>query len=288
MNSDKYKKALAAHSFNNTDAQVEDAVNKIIADHYAENNNIEVYKRIYNCIDLTTLSSTDSKEKIWKFTERVNKFEDEHPELDNVAAICVYPRFAKTVKDILIANVGVAAVAAGFPNSQTFTEIKVAEAALALADGANEIDIVMNLGMFLEEEYEEMCEEISEVKETCKDALLKVILETGALKSVKNIHDASILSLYSGADFIKTSTGKEYPGASFAAVYTMAQAIKSYHKKTGTKVGLKVSGGVSTTEDAVKYYTVVKSVLGEEWMNNKLFRVGASRLADTLLSDIIE
>lgn len=288
MNSDKYKKALAAHSFNNIDAQVEDAVNKIIADHYAENNNIEVYKRIYNCIDLTTLSSTDSKEKVWKFTERVNKFEDEHPELDNVAAICVYPRFAKTVKDTLIANVGVAAVAAGFPNSQTFTEIKVAEAALALADGANEIDIVMNLGLFLEEEYEEMCEEISEVKETCKDALLKVILETGALKSVGNIHDASVLSMYSGADFLKTSTGKEYPGASLSAVYTMAQAIKSYHKKTGTKVGLKVSGGVSTTEDAVKYYTVVKSVLGEEWMNNKLFRVGASRLADTLLSDIIE
>lgn len=288
MDANKYNNALNAHRFNKTDAQVEEAVNQIIADHYDENNNIEVYKRIYSCIDLTTLSSTDSKEKVWKFTERVNKFEDEHPELDNVAAICVYPRFAKTVKDILIANVGVAAVAAGFPNSQTFTEIKVAEAALALADGANEIDIVMNLGMFLEEEYEEMCEEISEVKETCKDALLKVILETGALKSVKNIHDASILSLYSGADFIKTSTGKEYPGASFAAVYTMAQAIKSYHKKTGTKVGLKVSGGVSTTEDAVKYYTVVKSVLGEEWMNNKLFRVGASRLADTLLSDIIE
>ncbi len=286
METSKYKQAIDAHPFKEKDEDVTKKVNEIIENHFEENNNKGVYKRIYSCIDLTTLSSTDNKEKVWKFTESVNRFEDEHPNLENVAAICVYPNMVEVVKDTLTAHVGVASVAGGFPSSQTFTEVKIAETALALNDGANEIDIVNNLGMFFEEDYQSLSEEIIEIKETCRDAKLKVILETGALKSAQNIHTASILALYSNADFLKTSTGKEYPGASLEAAYVMAKAIKSYYGKTGRKVGIKISGGVRSTEDAVKYYTIVKDVLGEEWCNKELFRVGASGLASTLLEDI--
>ena len=286
METDKYNKALNAHPLKLSDSEVTEQVNKIIAENFDKNNNLEVYKKIYSCIDLTTLSSTDSKESVWKFTEKANQFEEDHPELENVAAICVYPNMVKTVKEALTTDVAIASVAGGFPNSQTFTEIKIAETALAVAEGANEIDIVINLGMFLDKEYEEMCEEISEIKETCRKASLKVILETGALKTVKNIHNASILSLYSGADFLKTSTGKEYPGASLEAAFVMANAIKSYHKKSGNKVGIKISGGVATTEDAVKYYTILKEILGEEWMNKEYFRIGASRMVNALMGDI--
>jgi len=282
----KYLQALTDHPFTLTDEQVTEKVNKIISEKFAENNTQAVYKKIYNCIDLTTLNTTDTKEDVWKFVERVNALEGTNPEVDNVAAICVFPNFAATVKEALTADAKIAAVSAGFPSSQTFTEIKIAETALAVADGANEIDIVINLGLFLNEEYEEVCEEMSEIKQACRDAQLKVILETGALKSAEQIHKASVLSIYSGADFLKTSTGKVYSGATPEAAYVMCQAIKSYYGKTGEKVGFKVSGGVATPEDAVKYYTIVKEILGESWCNNALFRVGASRLADSLLGRI--
>jgi deoxyribose-phosphate aldolase len=234
------------------------------------------------------LNSTDSKESIWNFTQKVNDFEGSIPELDNVAAICVFPNLVHTVKETLTADVKIAAVAGGFPSSQTFIEVKVAECSLALADGADEIDIVINLGQFLDKEYQEMCEEIMEIKAVCKNKSLKVILETGALVSSQNIHEASILSMYSGADFIKTSTGKGYPGATPEAFFVMCMAIKSYFKKTNKKVGIKVSGGVSTINDAVIYYSIANHVLGTEWCNNKLFRIGTSRLASILLDEIIE
>lgn len=286
METDKYHKALKDHPFVLTDAEVTEKATGIVAELFEENNTREVYKRIYSCIDLTTLNATDSKESVWQFTEKANSFDGTHPELDNVAAICVYPNFVHTVKEALTADVKIAAVAGGFPSSQTFTEVKVAETALAIADGADEIDIVMNVGLFLDKEYQELCEEISELKETCRGAKLKVILETGALPNVEAIHQASILSLYSGADFLKTSTGKGYPGASLEAAYVMCRAIKTYHEKTGIKAGIKVSGGISTAEDAVSYYTLVKTILGEEWCNNTLFRIGASRLSDLLLAKI--
>lgn len=282
----KYTNVLKKHSLTLSDAQITDKVNKITADKFSENNTQEVYKKIYSCIDLTTLNTTDSREDVWKFTEKVNIFEDSNPELQNVAAICAFPNFAKTVKEALTVDVKIACVAGGFPSSQTFTEVKIAETALAVADGADEIDVVINLGLFLDKEYEEMSEELSEIKHACHGATLKVILETGALKSAENIHKVSILSLYSGADFLKTSTGKVYPGASLEAAYVMCNAIRSYHDKTGNKAGFKVSGGVATVEDAVKYYTIVKEILGEEWCNNSLFRIGASRLADSLLNEI--
>lgn len=286
MQQDKYLEALKKHPFTIVESKVSEKVEKIINDKYADNNNIEVYKKIYSCIDLTTLNSTDSREDVWRFTQKVNDFEDIHPDLDNVAAICVFPNFAKTVKDSLTVETKIACVSGGFPSSQTFTEIKIAETALAMADGANEIDIVINLGLYEEGAYQELSEEISEIKEACHGGTLKVILETGALKTLKDIHNASILSLYSGADFLKTSTGKGYPGATPEAAYIMCNAIKNYHNQTGYKVGIKLSGGIAGVKDAVTYYTIVKEVLGEEWCNKSLFRIGASRLANSLLEEI--
>lgn len=286
MQDDKYLQAISKHPFNITENKMGESIEKIINTKYEENNNVEVLKKIYSCIDLTTLNSTDSRESVWKFTQSINDFEDKHPELDNVAAICVYPNFAKTVKDSLTVDTKIACVSGGFPSSQTFTEIKIAETALAISDGANEIDIVINLGLFEDKAYQELCEEISEIKEACYGASLKVILETGALKTYEDVYKASILAMYSGADFIKTSTGKGYPGATHEAAYVMCNAIKSYHKATGNKVGIKLSGGIADVKDAVIYYTIVKEVLGEEWLNKSLFRVGASRLANSLLKEI--
>ncbi|HQG08605.1 MAG TPA: deoxyribose-phosphate aldolase, partial [Dysgonamonadaceae bacterium] len=261
-------------------------VAELINEKYAENNNKQVYKLLYSCIDLTSLNGTDTREHIWKMVQQVNDFEGTNPEIDNIAAICVYPNFAKTVREALTADVQIACVSGGFPTSQTFTETKIAETALAVMDGADEIDIVINLGLFFGEEYEEMCEEIDEIKFACHEAKLKVILETGALKTATNIHNAAILAMYSGADFIKTSTGKIYEGATLEAAYVMCHAIKSYYDKTKTKIGFKVAGGVSSVEDAVKYYTIVKEILGNEWCNKDLFRIGTSRLANTLLKAI--
>ncbi len=286
MDIKSYTDVLRTHSFDLSDEQVKRKVAELINEKYAENNNKQVYKLLYSCIDLTSLNGTDTREHIWKMVQQVNDFEGTNPEIDNVAAICVYPNFAKTVREALTADVQIACVSGGFPTSQTFTETKIAETALAVMDGADEIDIVINLGLFFGEEYEEMCEEIDEIKFACHEAKLKVILETGALKTATNIHNAAILAMYSGADFIKTSTGKIYEGATLEAAYVMCHAIKSYYDKTKTKIGFKVAGGVSSVEDAVKYYTIVKEILGNEWCNKNLFRIGTSRLANTLLKAI--
>ena len=283
----KYEAALAKYNTNLSDADVQARVASIIENKVAENNTEEVKKLLFNCIDLTTLNSTDSDESVMKFTKKVNKFDDEFPDLKNVAAICVYPNFAEVVKNTLdVDGINIACVSAGFPSSQTFIEVKIAETAMALMEGADEIDIVISIGKFLSGDYETMCEEIQELKDTCKERHLKVILETGALKTASNIKKASILSMYSGADFIKTSTGKHQPAATPEAAYVMCEAIKEYYEKTGNKIGFKPAGGINTVNDALIYYTIVKEILGEEWLNNKLFRLGTSRLANLLLSDI--
>ena len=284
----KYNDALALYNTTLSDSDVKAKTAQIIDKYVAENNTEKVKKFLFNCIDLTTLKTEDSEESVLKFTERVNDFEEQYPDLKNVAAICVYPCFAKIVSQSLeVEEVGVACVSGGFPSSQTFTEVKVAETALALADGATEIDIVIPVGKFLSGDYEGMCDEIEEIKSICGDRHLKVILETGALKSAENIMNASILAMYSGADFIKTSTGKQEPAATPEAAYVMCQAIKAYHEKTGRKIGFKPAGGINTVNDALVYYTIVKEVLGEEWLNNQLFRIGTSRLANLLLSEIV-
>lgn len=285
---DKYRQVLVESHVTEDDAFIAKDIEAILSKHFDENNNVEVYKTCFNAIDLTSLNSTDTVESISRMVDRVNAFETEYPDLPNVAAICTYPNFAIVVSGGLeVTGVDTAVVAGSFPSSQTFVEVKTAETALAVADGANEVDIVLNLGLFYGENYEELADEISEIKHAARNARLKVILETGALKTAADIKKASILAMYSGADFIKTSTGKVYPGATLDAAYVMCRCIKEYYDKTGVKVGFKVSGGVSSTADAVKYYTLVKEILGEEWLNNDYFRIGTSRAANYILSSIL-
>ncbi len=287
MAEDKYREALSRSAVTIDDEFVAAEVKRIIDENREKYSTEEVYKFLFNCIDLTTLQSTDSPRSVADFTEKVNQFETEHPEMPNVAAICVYPNFAQVVRAVLeVSEIDIACVSGGFPSSQTFPEVKVAETALAVDGGADEIDIVLNVGNYLDGDYQEVCDEIAELKEACREARLKVILETGALKTAENIRNASILSMYSGADFIKTSTGKEYPGASHFAAYVMMHAIKEYYEQTGRMVGFKPAGGVRTPEDAVGYYCLVKEILGDKWLTNEYFRIGASGLANNLLTAI--
>ncbi|MBD5309248.1 MAG: deoxyribose-phosphate aldolase [Bacteroides sp.] len=281
---DRYQKAIAESMVTTDDTVVAAKVAEIM-EKAPENANPDVYKFLLNSIDLTTLSTEDSQESVTHFTEAVNEFDEEHPELGHVAAICVYSNFAEVVRSVLeVSGVDVAVVAGGFPSSQTFTAVKVADVALAVAGGANEVDVVMNLGYLRDKNYEDLCDELIEIKHTAKGARMKVILETGALKTAEAIKTASILAMYSDADFIKTSTGKIYPGASLEAAWVMCQCIKEYHSKTGRKVGFKAAGGIRTAEEAVGYYTLVKEILGEEWLTPELFRIGASSLANNLLA----
>lgn len=268
------------------DEVVKQEVEKILSAHFAENDTPAVYKQCLNQIDLTSLNGSDTHAGIESMTRKVNEFKQHFPHLPNVAAMCVYPALVPVVKETLTENVGIAAVAGGFPASQTFLEIKVAETAMTVLEGATEIDVVISIGKFLEGRYEEVYDELSEIKASCRDAHLKVILETGELKTAENIMKASLVAMSAGADFIKTSTGKTSVSATPEATYVMCQAIKQWSEKNGQKVGYKPAGGISTTEDAVKHYTLVKEILGTEWLNNKLFRFGASRLANNLLSSI--
>ncbi len=280
---DKYRSVIAESNVVSDDAQVKAAVEKILAEHQAENMRDDVYQFLLNCVDLTTLSTEDSERSVAAFTKKVNDYWVKYPDYKNVAAICVYSNFAAVVRaNLEVSDVNIAVCSASFPSSQAHLETKVAETALAIADGTDEVDIVLNLGYFRDEAYEELCDEISEIKHVMGEHHLKVILETGALKTAENIKKASILAMYSGADFIKTSTGKIYPGASLEAAYVMCQCIKEYYEKHGVKIGFKPSGGVRSTEEAVQYYTIVKEVLGQEWLNNSLFRIGASSLANAL------
>ena len=284
----KYEMALGKYNTALNDDEIAARVSHIIEEHVAENDTLEVKKFLFNCIDLTTLKCTDSETSVMKFTEKVNEFDDKYPDLKNVAAICVYPNMAEIVNNTLEADrVKIACVSGGFPSSQTFMEVKVAETAMALHSGADEIDIVIPVGKFLSGDYEGMCDEIQELKDVCGEKQLKVILETGALGSASNIKKAAILAMYSGADFIKTSTGKEQPAATPEAAFVMCQAIKEYYLETERKVGFKPAGGLNTVHDALVYYTIVKEILGKEWLCNELFRLGTSRLANRLLSDIL-
>ena len=284
----KYELALSKYNTHLHDDEIMMKVDQLIEKHLGENNNIDVKKEIFHCIDLTTLKCTDSEESVMKFTEKVNEFVDKYPDLENVAAICVYPNMAEIVSDSLEAdNVKIACVSGGFPSSQTFMEVKIAETAMAIHAGAEEIDIVMPVGKFLCGDYEGMCDEIGELKDVCGEKTLKVILETGALRTASNIKKAAILAMYAGADFIKTSTGKETISATPEAALVMCEAIKEYYKETGRKVGFKAAGGIDSVKKALAYYTIVKETLGEDWLNNGLFRIGTSRLTNLLLSDII-
>ena len=284
---DRYRKVIE-ESRVATDRETIKAEIEKISEKIPELRNKETYTRILNCIDLTTLNTDDSQDSVTNFVLRVNAFDNEYPQYPNVAAVCVFSNFAGVVRSVLeVTGVRIAVVAGGFPSGQTFTAVKVADAALAVSDGADEVDVVMNLGMLRDGNYEELCDELIEIKHSIKDAHMKVIIESGALRDPEEIRNASILALWSDADFIKTSTGKVYAGASPEAAYVMCGCIKEYYEKTGKKVGFKAAGGVRSTEEALLYYAIVKEVLGEEWLNNDLFRIGASSLANNVLADII-
>ncbi|MBF1591458.1 MAG: deoxyribose-phosphate aldolase [Prevotella shahii] len=283
----KYEKTLQLYTTELDEAKVQQAVKTIIAEKTLANDTPEVKKFLFGSIELTTLSTTDSDTSVMAFVDRVNRFESAYPQLPHVAAVCVYPCFAEVASETLeVEGVEITCVSGSFPSSQAVIEVKVAETALALRDGATEIDIVMPVGKFLSGNYEELCDDIAELKQVCGDKAMKVILETGDLKTASNIKKASLLAMYAGADYIKTSTGKEKISATPEAAYVMCQAIKEYYEKTGIQIGFKPAGGINTVMDAIIYYTIVKEVLGEKWLTNKWFRLGTSRLANLLLSEI--
>ena len=284
----EYNQALEQYNLNITDEEVKAAVTKIIAEKVSENDNLEVKKFLLGSVELTTLSTADTEEKVLAIVEKVNKFDSEYPDLPHVAAVCAYPCFTKLIADSLeVDGVDITNVTGNFPSSQALLEVKTIETALAIKDGATQIDIVMPVGKFLSGDYEGVCDTISELKQTCGDVPMKVILETGDLRNARDIKTAAILAMYAGADYLKTSTGKEKISATPESVYVLCQAIKEYHKKTGIQIGLKPAGGINTVMDAVIYYTIVKEVLGEKWLTNYWFRMGTSRLTNLLLSEII-
>lgn len=284
----KYEEALNKYNLDIDDAAVKEAVRTLIAEKVHENDTPEVKRFLMGSIELTTLKTTDSDTSVLAFTERVNEFDNQYPDLPHIATICVYPCFASIVSQSLeVDGVEIACVSGSFPSSQALLEVKVAETALAIKDGATEIDIVMPVGKFLSGDYEGVSDEINELKQVCGEHAMKVILETGDLGTAANIKKASILAMYAGADYIKTSTGKEKISATPEAAYVMCQAIKEYYDETGIQIGFKPAGGINTVMDAVIYYTIVKEVLGEKWLTNKWFRLGTSRLANLLLSEIV-
>ncbi|MCQ2112142.1 MAG: deoxyribose-phosphate aldolase [Bacteroidaceae bacterium] len=284
----KVEQAFGKYQLNLDDEQVKKEVANLLAKHREENNTVAVKKFLLNSVELTTLKTDDSEESVMRFVEKVNKFDDVYPELGHVATVCVYPCYAAICHDTLEnEDVEIACVSACFPSSQSFIEVKIAETAMAIHDGATEIDIVQSVGKFLAGDYETVADEISEIKSVCGDKKLKVILETGCLKTASNIKKASILAMYAGADYIKTSTGKLEPAATPEAAYVMCQAIKEYYEQTGIQIGFKPAGGMKTVEDALTYYTIVKEVLGEKWLTNQMLRLGTSSLANKLLSDIL-
>lgn len=283
----KFEEAFSVFAPVQTVEEIQSEIKKLIDTDYDALNNHDTISFLHSTIDLTSLGSEDNTDQIYNFVKSVNDLDDTNPTIPPVASICVYPNFAKTVKEtLMVEDVHVCCVSGGFPSSQTFQEIKVAETSLALADGADEIDIVLHIGNFLSGDYQAVTDEIEELRDVTKGKVLKVILETGALKTPESIQRASILALFSEADFIKTSTGKGYPGASLEAAYVMCQVLKQYYDKYGVRKGFKVSGGVRTTEDAIKYLCIVKGILGDEWMTNKLFRIGASSLEGDLLKHL--
>ena len=284
----KYEQALSKYRTNISDDEVRNAVRQILAEKVHENDTTEVKKFLMGSVELTTLKTTDSEDSVLAFTEKVNKFDETYPDLPHVATICVYPCFAKTVSESLeVDGVEIACVSGSFPSSQALIEVKVAETALAIKDGATEIDIVMPVGKFLSGDYEGVADEIEELKEVCGEHKMKVILETGCLKTAENIKKASLLAMYAGADYIKTSTGKLEPAATPEAAYVMCLAIKEYYDETGIQIGFKPAGGLNSVMDALIYYTIVKEVLGEKWLTNEWLRLGTSRLANLLLSEVV-
>lgn len=267
--------------------EIKAAVKETINEHYEHNDTIKTKKLLFSCLEMTSLHSTDNEETIGSMVEKINAMDERMPELPKPAGICVYPALVETVKDLLTEDILISTVV-GFPSGQTFPEVKIAEAALAVKAGATEIDMVMNVGKFLQGNYSDVYDEIEEVKAVCGyDVILKVIIEADLLRTPQNIYKASMLAMEAGADIIKTSTGKESV-SNLAAAYVMCEAIRDLTSDAGGKKGLKVAGGIKTTEDALMYATIAEEILGEDFVCPETFRIGASSLADSLAGDILK
>ncbi|MBQ8863885.1 MAG: deoxyribose-phosphate aldolase [Rikenellaceae bacterium] len=282
-----YAKQLDRYNAVPTSAEVAELVAQIKMAAVA-NNSTEVLKQCYASIDLTTLDCCDSERSVAEFVRKAVEFRAAYPEIPDVASICVYPSFVETVGVGLgSSNIAITSVAGGFPSSQTFIEVKMLEVAMAAENGADEVDVVINVGEMLEGEYDRMANTLEVLRgEIDEDVVMKVIVESGALQTPELIYKASLLAMLAGADFVKTSTGKIDRSATPEAAVAMCLAIRDYYAATGRKVGFKVAGGVRTAEDAVLYYSVVAQILGEEWLTPSLFRIGASSLANNLISAI--
>lgn len=275
-----------AYPFAHNADSVHQEAKAAIARNFDRLNNASTWKELFRTLEITSLKSTDNEQNISALVEKINNLDDQYPEIPTPAGICVYPAWLETVSNLCTEQVAISTVV-GFPSSQTFTEVKIAETGLAIASGATEIDMVLPVGRFLAGEYEEIVEEIQEIKAACHGQNLKVILETGLLKDPVQIWRASLLAMESGADFIKTTTGKEVP-TDVDAVWVMALAIKAYYDQTGTAKGIKIAGGVNETQDAVVYYSIVMDLLGAEYLEEDRLRIGTSRLANKLMSSILK
>ena len=254
----------------------------------------QVYKDCFSMMDLTTLKTDDTPASVAKLVGKVNAFRQDYPEWPLPASVCVYPNFASVVDKERACDFNITVVSACFPSSQSFLEVKLKECELAVEQGADEVDIVLALNAFLAGDYETAAEEIRQVR-SCIDAVaqrqgrkvhLKVILETGLLRTPEKIAAASFLAMEAGADFIKTSTGKVDVNATPVAAYVMCECIAKYYELTGKKIGFKPAGGISSAADALCYYSIVSSVLGKEWLNKSLFRFGVSRVANSIISAV--
>jgi deoxyribose-phosphate aldolase len=282
-----YKELLSQYSAAPTAAEVADEVARIAA-LAPRNETPEVWKFCFSAIDLTTLNSTDSDRSVREFVEKAMRLGVDFPQIPPVASICVYPSFVDVV-GLTLGNspIAITSVAGGFPSSQTFIEVKMLEVAMAVESGADEVDVVITIGEMLDGEYDRMASTLEILREEVgENAVLKVIIESGALKTPELIRTASLLSMFAGADFVKTSTGKIDVAATPEAAVVMCHAVRDYYEKTGRKVGFKVAGGVRNAKDSALYYTIVEEILGAEWLTPSLFRIGASSLANNLLSTI--
>jgi deoxyribose-phosphate aldolase len=254
---------------------------------YAGEERAEVLRTIFSFIDLTSLNITDNPRIIKDFTEKVSSFGLHFPGMKNVAAVCVFPNFVQpAITGLNDCGVRLAVVSASFPTSQTFLEVKVSETEIAVRNGADEIDVVMPVGVFLEKDYEAVIGELKALRLAAGDATLKVILESGLLNDNEIIYKAAVVAIESGADFIKTSTGKSPVSATPEAAWVICRAILDYYKETGIMIGFKAAGGIVTPDEAIVYYNIVKKELGEKWLDPALFRIGASRLANGLLHEL--
>lgn len=283
---DNISEILATYNCGNLDDRIQFDLDGVVEKEIKQTFCTENLEFCVACMDYTTLRLSDTEESVKSFVidllKKIKKLN-----LRNVAAVCIYPNFASVVREELKeTEIQTAVVAGNFPNSQTFTEIKLAECKMAIGAGAQEVDVVISIGDMLEKNYEKVYKELKAIRKVCEGVRLKVILETGELKDLETIFYASLISAYAGADFIKTSTGKVPVNATPESVYMMCEAIKAYHEQTGKKVGLKVAGGVSKAQNAIRYLTIVNHVLGSEWLTPYYFRIGASQLMDDIVKEI--